>query len=289
MTIVETPRAARIVTKPRPAVAASPTTTTTEPDHGAHRIRRLLHGISGPLVLGVLIVAAWWIAVEVTDTSIIVAPSPADVWHDFWSDPAIYLEAARSTLVTSMEALAIGVLAGTMLAISKWWSPLLAGVTELPTLFFRSLPFVALVPVASRVLGYGWRTTLLISIIIAFFPSFALVDSGLRHVPPGTDDLFSVLGARRTERLRRVALPAAMPQAATAIRLSATMCILGTMSSEYLTGSGGLGGLYAASRVAYIHPARSWTIATVTAVMSFIAFALASALERRAHRRYQSL
>jgi ABC-type nitrate/sulfonate/bicarbonate transport system permease component len=139
------------------------------------------------------------------------------------------------------------------------------------------------------VLGYGSRTTLLISAIIAFFPSFALVDSGLRHVPPGSDDLLSVLGASQTQRLRRIAFPASIPQAATAIRLSATLCILGTMSSEFLTGSGGLGGLYAASRITYIHPARTWTIAAVTAVMSFIAFGLASALERRAQARHVAI
>ena len=245
--------------------------------------------IAGPLLLAVVVVAVWWIAVEATDTSIIVAPTPADVWHDFWSAPGTYLSAAGETLQTAMIGLLVGVAAGTLLAIAKWWSAILAGLTELPTLFFRALPFVALIPVASRLFGYGSRTALVITTIIAFFPSFALVDTGLRTVPAGSDDLLGVLGARKRQQLRRVALPASMPNAATALRLSATMTILGAMSSEYLTGSGGLGALYAASRVSYIHPARGWTIAVVAALMSFIAFALASCLERRAQARFASL
>jgi NitT/TauT family transport system permease protein len=285
MTAINAPTAVRVPNADAPDLAGRTRATRSV----RSRLWRIAYVSGGPLAMAAAVVAIWWIAVEATGTSIIVAPTPADVWHDFFQEPGTYLSAARSTLQTAMIGLAAGVVCGTLLAIAKWWSPVLGGLTELPTLFFRSLPFVALIPVASRVLGYGFRTTLVITTIIAFFPSFALVDSGMRSVPPGSDDLFSVLGSRRIERLRRLVLPAAMPQAATAIRLSATMTILGAMSSEYLTGSGGLGALYAASRISYLHPARGWTIAVVTAVMSFIAFGLASSLERRARARYAAL
>lgn len=277
---------------PAPAAAVPTERTTRERSTAAGfgtRAWRVVKVVAGPLLLAVAIVAAWWIAVEVTDTSIIVAPTPADVWHDFWSSPGVYLSAAWETFQLAFFGLVIGVLAGTLLAVAKWWSAILAGLTELPTLFFRALPFVALVPVASRIFGYGSNTTLVITTIIAFFPSFALVDTGLRGVPAGSRDVLGVLAAGRTTELRHVALPASMPNAATAIRLSATMTILGAMSSEYLTGSGGLGALYAASRVTYLHPARGWTIAVVAALMSFIAFGLASWLERRAQARFAPL
>jgi NitT/TauT family transport system permease protein len=252
-------------------------------------LARVGRASAGPLLMAAALIAIWWLAVVLTGTSIIVAPSPLDVWHDFLQAPGTYLSAALATLRTALVGLAVGVACGTLLAIAKWWSSILGGLTELPALFFRSVPFVALVPVASRVFGYGPRTTLLITAIIAFFPSFALVDSGMRNVPPGSPELFAVIGSARSQRLFRLALPSALPQAATALRLSATMCILGAMSSEYLTQSGGLGALYGASRISYLHPARGWTIAVVTALMSFIAFGLASTVERRARTRFAPL
>ena len=62
-------------------------------------------------------------------------------------------------------------------------------------MLFSSVPVVALIPVIARLLGYDTSTVLAIVVIITFFPSFVFASSGLRSPPPGSEDLFRVLGA----------------------------------------------------------------------------------------------
>ncbi len=274
---------------PRPAAGPrSPVTTTTRSHRGATGLQ-FLKTVLGVAFTAALIIFVWWAAVTITDVEQIVAPSPGDVYREIVDNPDVYITATMETLRTAGVGLILGVSAGTGLAVAKWWSRSLAGVVEWPTLFMRSVPIVAVVPVMASVVGYGDTTTLIIAGIISFFPSFALVDSGMRTRPPGGDDLFRVLGSARRERLLRLALPAAVPNAATALRLSVTICVLGGMATEYITGTGGLGGLFAASRISYMHPARGWSVAVITAVLSFAAFGVASAVEKRARARFAPL
>lgn len=274
---------------PRPAAGPrSPVTTATRSHRGATGLQ-FLKTVLGVAFTAALIIFVWWAAVTITDVEQIVAPSPGDVYREIVDNPDVYITATMETLRTAGVGLILGVSAGTGLAVAKWWSRSLAGVVEWPTLFMRSVPIVAVVPVMASVVGYGDTTTLIIAGIISFFPSFALVDSGMRTRPPGGDDLFRVLGSARRERLLRLALPAAVPNAATALRLSVTICVLGGMATEYITGTGGLGGLFAASRISYMHPARGWSVAVITAVLSFAAFGVASAVEKRARARFAPL
>ena len=255
-----------------------------KPRRGGERARNLI----GVAVWATLIIGGWWLAIEITNPDVIVASSPADVFRELAENPGDYVQATLETLRTAGIGLVLGVILGSILAIVGWWSVVLGGLVELPALFLRSVPIIAVIPVTASVVGYGPRTTLLIAGIISFFPTYALVDSGLRNIPPGSDDVFRVVGSSRWTRLLYLAVPSAVPNATTALRLSVTIAILGGMATEYITGVGGLGELFANSRLTYSHPARGWTVAVITAGMSFVAFALVSSLHRRARERFSA-
>ena len=88
--------------------------------------------------------------------------------------------------------------------------------------------------------------------IITFFPSFVFTTAGLRDLPHGSQDLFSVLGASRRATLRRLALPAAVPNMAIALRLAAAHAILAAMIAEFLMGTTGLGYLFAVTKQEFL-------------------------------------
>ena len=69
-------------------------------------------------------------------------------------------------------------------------------------------------------------TEIAIVVIITFFPSFVFTTAGLRALPQGSQDLFTVLGASKISTLRRLALPAAFPNLAIALRLAAAHAFL---------------------------------------------------------------
>ena len=163
---------------------------------------------------------AWEAWVIANSFNPIVMPTPAAVLGDLVDPSGVYLSNVGITLSIAVFGLVAGMLVGTGLAVAAWFSPIASGLLNPLTVLFSSVPVVALIPVIARLLGYDTSTVLAIVVIITFFPSFVFASSGLRQPPPGSEDLFRVLGASRLDLLRRLALPAAMPNLAIAFKLA---------------------------------------------------------------------
>ncbi|MBT5049739.1 MAG: ABC transporter permease subunit [Rhodospirillaceae bacterium] len=232
-----------------------------------------------------LILIAWEAWVVINDFNPIVMPTPQGVALDLIGNPGIYLENTAATFFIALVGLIGGMLIGTSLAILTWFSPVLSGLVSPTAVLFSSVPVVSLIPIIARMLGYNMATEIAIVVIITFFPSFVFTTSGLRALPPGSQDLFSVLGASKLSTLRRLALPAAIPNLAIALRLAAAHAILAAMIAEFLMGTNGLGYLFAVTKQEFLTE-RAFGTSVVATVISVIAFLATSYLERRVRARF---
>lgn len=215
----------------------------------------------------------------------IVMPTPVAVLGDLVRHPDIYLRNVGITLAVAVFGLVAGMLVGTGLAIAAWFSPVASGLLNPLTVLFSSVPVVALIPVIARILGYDTSTVLAIVVIITFFSSFVFASSGLRAPPPGSEDLFRVLGASRLSLLWRLALPAAMPNLAVAFKLAAAHAILAAMVAEFLMGTTGLGYLFAKTKSNF-QTEQAFGVSIVATVISAAAYLGAGWVERRVRDRY---
>jgi ABC-type nitrate/sulfonate/bicarbonate transport system permease component len=232
-----------------------------------------------------LLLIAWQLWVIANRFNPIVMPTPTAVLGDLLSHPDVYLRNVGVTLAVAVFGLVVGMLVGTGLAVAAWFSPIAAGLLNPLTVLFSSVPVVALIPVIARLLGYDTSTVLAIVVIITFFPSFVFASSGLQSLPPGTEDLLRVMGASRLAVLRRLALPAAMPNLAIAFKLAAAHAILAAMVAEFLMGTSGLGYLFAKTKSDF-QTEQAFGASTVATVISATAFLLAGWVERRVRERY---
>ena len=236
---------------------------------------------------GVIAILVLWEAwVNISGLNAIVLPSPASVFFDLASAPGLYATNAAQTFVVALLGLLLGLAGGILLALVAWASRLLNGLLTPLGLIFSCVPVVALIPIIARLLGYDMRTEIAIVAIAAFFPTFVFVGAGLRALPPGSDDLFKVFGASRTQRFLRLVLPAAVPNLMIALRLTAPEAILAAILAELLMGTSGLGFMFreASGRFAMERAFGTSIIATITAV---ICFGLVMAAERRVATRWQ--
>lgn len=272
------------------AVTAEPEPAAPPAEKASATIPRRVGSVAATIISrywGVLaILLVWQVYVSVRDLNSIVIPSPASVFGDLLFNPTAYLSHTWSTLWVAVVGLILGVTIGVAAAIATWTSPLFGGMVTPPAMVLRSVPVVAMIPVIARVFGYDIRTILAITVIISFFPSFVFTASGLRDVPSGTNDVFAVLGSRRWTRLRRLAIPSAMPNVFVAIRLSAANCVLAALIAEFLMGTEGLGYLFVRTR-SELNMARSWGAALVATVLSVSAFVIAARIERWGRARFR--
>ena len=232
-----------------------------------------------------LVLVAWQLWVVIGRFNVIVMPTPLAVVDDLLTHPGVYLANVGITLAVALFGLVAGMAVGTGLAIAAWFSPIAAGLLNPLTVLFSSVPVVALIPVIARLLGYDSSTVLAIVVIITFFPSFVFASSGLRAPPPGSEDLFRVLGASRLDLLRRLALPAAMPNLAIAFKLASAHAILAAMVAEFLMGTTGLGYLFAKTKSDF-QMEQAFGASAVATIISATAFLAAGWVEKRVRERY---
>lgn len=226
------------------------------------------------------LIALWQLWVVLAQLNSVVMPSPSAVAAGIARQPGLFASAAAQTVTMALLGLAIGMAAGCALAVLTWTSSILSGLLTPVALVFASVPIVGIVPILARLFGYGTGTVLAIVAIICFFPAFVFTCSGLRALPPGSADLFKVLGSGTWARLRMLALPAAMPDIAIALRMGAAHSILAAMVAEFLMGVGGLGHLFDAAR-ATMDMEQAMGASLIAALISIAAFVLATALEAR--------
>ncbi len=234
-----------------------------------------------------LLLLLWQVWVSAAGYNSIVLVPPGAVLADLLRFPTAYLLPTLHTLAFALGGLALGMAAGVLLALAAWLSELLAGITTPFALLLSSTPVVCLIPVLARLLGYQSRSELIAIAVMTFFPSFVYCGTGLRQLPARSHDVLSVLHASRWQYLKVLALPAALPTLATALRVGATVSVLVALLAEYLMQTGGLGTLFAVTMQQF-HLTRALGASALAMVLSVLLFEATRALEDRVATFYRA-
>lgn len=254
----------------------------------ASPVPALSRGLSVMIILAVplLVLMAWQVWVVVADIPQIVAPQPLGVLSALATDGIEFAGAAALTALSAIGGLVAGAVVGLALALVVTLVPWLYSMLSPLALIIPTVPIVVFIPILGGLLGYGMQTVFASCVLMAFFPIYVLALSGLRARPAGSDDLFSVYGAARLQRLFRLALPAALPSLMIAIRLAAANCFLIAISAEWLMGQGGLGRVFSERRVV-LDTNGAWAAVLVAIALSVLAYAGAAILERAVTARWR--
>ena len=107
--------------------------------------------------------------------------------------------------------------------------------------FLRPVPSVAMIPLA--ILFFGLGATMRISVITyaAFWPMLISTIYGVRAIDPQALDVARNFGITGAEALWRVTLPSALASIATGFRISATIALVVTITTELIAGNSGIG------------------------------------------------
>ncbi len=205
------------------------------------RLRSGLADLIAAVVVGGVLVTAWFVWIEAADVSPLVVPRPSRVWRDISDSPGVYWSATWATLQTAAAAFAIGVAIGMVIAVLAARSRIFAGAAVPVIVLMAATPLVALLPLFARVLGYNPSTVRLLAATMVFFPVFVYTRSGLAATRGSSVDVVHALGATAGSRFRLLTLPGAVPHIVSGCRLAAGSSIVAAVVGESLIGTRGLG------------------------------------------------
>jgi sulfonate transport system permease protein len=200
------------------------------------------------LISPVVVVVLWQAA---SSTGILPASklvSPASIVHTAYtlvvtSSPT-YGTLQESLLVSCGRwavGFAIGIVVAVLLAVVTGLSRIGEAAADPILQALRSVPLLGLIPLFIVWFGIGELPKVLFVMLSALFPMYLNTFAGIRGVDSRLGELGHVLGLRRSEMIRHIVLPGALPAALTGLQLSVVASMLALVVGEQINASSGLG------------------------------------------------
>jgi ABC-type nitrate/sulfonate/bicarbonate transport system permease component len=161
---------------------------------------------------------------------------------------------------------AIGAAAGLLLALN----PTVAGWGSATVDLFRSLPVVALIPVAILIWGTASKAEVILGAYAALWPMLINTAGGVRGVTPRLRDVARMLGLSRWHTLRKIVLPSTGGAMLVGARLALATSLVICVVAEMLGLQSGVGNQLVLEQGAG-QGARTWAYILVIGVLGLIA------------------
>lgn len=239
-----------------------------------------------PALLLAALLGAWQLAAstgflaDVLGLEDFLVPSPLEIAESLWQNRTLLAENAwvtlREMLLGILCALVLGV--GLAWAMHRWRTvrdavyPLIVAT--------QTIPVIVLAPILLIWLGFGIGPKVVVVALICFFPVTLSVLAGLASADPEAIKLMRSLDASRSQILRRVEAPGALPNAFTGIKIAVVIAPIGAVFGEWVGGSAGLGHLILTDN-AQLEVAREFAAVAVLSAMALILIGLVALVERR--------
>lgn len=198
-----------------------------------------------PLVLTILLLAAWEVACRALDVPPYFLPPPSAVAVALVVRAPLLAASAGATFWMALQALAIAGLLGGGLALAVSLNRTAERAVRPLAVALQVTPVIAIAPLVLIWTGldHADRAVVALAAAVAFFPLFSGVLTGLRSADPDLERLFDLYGASPLQRLRRLRLPAALPFVLEGLRVASGLAVIGAVVAEFVSGSGATQGL----------------------------------------------
>jgi NitT/TauT family transport system permease protein len=201
-------------------------------------IRVVVHLLTFAAVLAVWVVASnqGWVSER-------ILPPPAEVLESWWNlaSKGILADHLGVTLWEVFAGFVIGAAGGFIIAvIASFWADFRSVVWPY-MVALQVTPRVAIAPLLFIWLGFGALPKIVLAATICFFPVLINSLTGLTLVDEEADQLFRSLGATRSQRFFRLALPGALPVIFAGLKTSISLALIGAIVGEFVSAQEGLG------------------------------------------------
>ncbi len=196
-----------------------------------------------PILLGLVIYLLWQFQIlhKILNTNTFVLPLPSRIGHIITGNWSRIVVDIKATMTVALIGLAVGVLAGYLIAVLASVFPLWmkSGVTIVAA--FNAIPIVALAPVMTNWTkdvssDANFRSMVAKTIVVAIVSMANMSINayrGLTELKPYSEDLMRTVAAGRMKVLFKLRIPNSVPYIFTALKVAVPSSIISAIVSEY--------------------------------------------------------
>jgi NitT/TauT family transport system permease protein len=246
--------------------------------------RRLVENLPA-LIVFVGTLATWELVVRNIDLRGLPLPAPsviATALTENWSAGRWPLgKAAVATLIEALGGLAIGTVAGSMVALATARFATARDVLLPLAVGASAVPIIAFAPLMNNWFGVlNPLSKMMIVAVLVFFPVVVNVTRGLTQVEPAALELMRSYAASEWTVLRVLRLPNALPYFFTALKLGTTLSLIGAIVGEYFGGSSAVLGRVVVQSSSALRFDVTWAAIILAAITGIVLYLAVAAIER---------
>jgi NitT/TauT family transport system permease protein len=227
----------------------------------------------------VLLIAAWYLFVEIGKVPMFVMPSPQATLAALFSGNYRWFDNILVTAVEIYGGYVLAVVVGVAIALSFSWSRVWEDAMMPLLVSLNMIPKVALGPLIIVWFSYGMFPNMLIAFSIGVFPIVLTTARGLREVEPELLDLVRTLRGSKWQIFTKIQLPGALPYIFSGMKVAAVLAVAGAIVGEFLGSEKGLGYLMLQVQVTLDTAAMFMAVILIT-LLGVLLYGLVLVLER---------
>lgn len=238
--------------------------------------------VSPPVIAGIAIFGIWELAIRFVFGDGFVLPPPTAIVAAIVENFGQVWTATRITGWVIVSGLFAGVVAAVFLAllVSRWRTANEA-ITPL-AVAVNAVPIIALAPILNNWFGLtSPRSNQLIVALLVFFPIFINTVRGLSLAEASQIELMQSYAASPSRILREVRIPTAMPFFFTALKLAASLAVIGAIVAEYFGGRQDALGPMITQSAGLTRYDDAWAAVLAGTAIGLVLYGLAVVAERR--------
>jgi NitT/TauT family transport system permease protein len=196
--------------------------------------RRRAVNLLVPLLFGAIVFYLWEVAVRGFGVPPVLMPAPSAAASRFaMSLPTLAADFFQTFVKGVLVGYVIGCGAGLLVAILAHRFEFLGrGLLPLGN-FFSALPLVGVAPIMVMWFGFDWPSKAAVVALVTFFPMLVNALAGLSASGHIERDLMRSYAANHSQSLTKLYLPAAMPFIFNALKINATLALIGAIVAEF--------------------------------------------------------
>ena len=239
-------------------------------------------GILTAALFGLWVLYFWQMLVVVFEVPRVLLPAPSLIVQSLADNPGKLWGDFSQTV---LKAVCVGWLLGSGLgfgvAVAIDRLPFLQrGLLPLASLT-STVPLVAVAPIAVMWFGFDWPSKAAVVVLMTFFPMLVSTLAGLKSSGKLERELMYSYAASYSRTLWSLRLPAATPFIFGALKVNATLALIGAIVAEFF-GSPTVGlGFRISTEASRMNMALVWGAIVVASVTGSLVYALLVRLERR--------
>jgi len=192
-----------------------------------------------PAVSAAAALLAWEAIVRLRGIPPYILPAPSLVAQTLWNNLDSLLLSWLYTIKITFGALLLALAGGVALASAFALSRTLERALFPFAIALQVTPIVAIAPLILIYVDSTTAALLICAFIVAFFPVLSNTLIGLRSADPNLQDLMTLYGATRWQRLRWLLAPSALPYLVAGLKISGGLALIGAVVAEFAAGAAG--------------------------------------------------